>query len=165
METVLHHPLSATASIQCDLIDLDTAFLYYASARREGLISWSETKRGIMRLVKVGTDRVKSHIKLTFPQMAITEIRLALFTDIPLDIHTATVYNWLMDAEERRPAFTCLVENGILNGVPCRTNMDEFALVNNSSGLYDKIIAKTEMDRTGKSKMIKTPTARKLNYP
>ena len=52
-----------------------------------------------------------------------------------------------MELEERRPPFTELVEHGLLGGIPCRTNMDEFALVNTSSGVFDPKIAEMEMAR------------------
>ena len=52
-----------------------------------------------------------------------------------------------MEMEETRRTFAQLVENGILGGIACRTNMDEFVLANTSSGAFDSKIAEMEMAR------------------
>lgn len=77
--------------------------------------------------------------------MATGNIQLAIEGGVALGPHVSVLYDWLMQPTSSRSPFSDMLEDGLLDGIKCQTNMDEFLFVDTNSLEFDRRIAYMEV--------------------
>lgn len=77
--------------------------------------------------------------------MAAGNIQLATESGIALGPHVSTMLDWLMQPPFSRTPFFTVLEDGLLDGIDCRTNSDELPFVSTNSIEFDRRIAYMEV--------------------